>query len=421
MINKIRPKTELSRSSATLIAGSTIAQAVPIAVSPILTRLYRPEDFGVFALFVAMVAIFSVVAMGRYEMAILLPEKDEDAMNLFALAGSILLVFSLFLLVLITLFEDRIVMLMATFGSIGHWLFWVPISILLIGFFNLLSVYNNRQKHYSVMAQANVIKSLVLAIGQVGIGFVKGGAAGLIYGQIFSGLFANFRLLKNIMAEKKLLMSISAPQMKKLAAEYASFPKFQVPHVFLNTFSTQMPVYLFSFFFSAATVGLFSLSTRIVFTPMMIVSSSAARVFNEQAAKLHNEKSDLYAFSMSLLRRMAIRAFFPFAAVVFFAPDLFALLFGDAWREAGVFTQILSPWLFMVFIVSLIAFIPNIYGRQKKALLIEMVYSGLRLVSLVSGILLDNIYLALALFSASGFVMLSYNLVWMLGLTKGKY
>ena len=78
MIKKLKPKSEFSRNVLTLMTGTTIAQAIPIAISPILTRIYTPEDFGVFALYMAIAAIISVVSTGRYEMAIMLPKRNED-------------------------------------------------------------------------------------------------------------------------------------------------------------------------------------------------------------------------------------------------------------------------------------------------------------------------------------------------------
>ena len=85
MIQRLRPKSEFSRDVLTLMTGSTIAQAIPIAITPILTRLYMPEDFGVLALFVAVTAILGSIANGCYEFAIMLPEQDEDSINIAAL------------------------------------------------------------------------------------------------------------------------------------------------------------------------------------------------------------------------------------------------------------------------------------------------------------------------------------------------
>ena len=85
MLNKLKPKSDFTRNVLTLMTGTTIAQAIPVAISPLLTRIYAPEDFGVYALFISLATIFGSVANARYELAIMLPKKDEDAINIFAL------------------------------------------------------------------------------------------------------------------------------------------------------------------------------------------------------------------------------------------------------------------------------------------------------------------------------------------------
>lgn len=54
MVKKFFPKGEFTRNVLTLMTGTTIAQAIPVAISPILTRIYTPQDFGIFALFVSI-------------------------------------------------------------------------------------------------------------------------------------------------------------------------------------------------------------------------------------------------------------------------------------------------------------------------------------------------------------------------------
>ena len=109
MINKLKPKSEFSHNVLTLMTGTTIAQAIPIAISPILTRIYTPEDFGVFALFLAITGVFSVVASGRYELALMLPRKEEDAINIFALGMMIIVLLTGVLFLTVFLFHTYLV------------------------------------------------------------------------------------------------------------------------------------------------------------------------------------------------------------------------------------------------------------------------------------------------------------------------
>ncbi len=395
------------------MTGTTIAQAIPLAVSPILTRLYTPEDFGLFALFIALTSVFVSFASGRYELAVMLPVDDKESINILALGLLITTALSTSLLLFITLFHDIILSLVNNI-EIGVWLYFIPLIVLFTGLYNLLTYFNNRQKCYQDLARATIVKSLVLVAVQLGIGFVKTGATGLISGQILSSFFANMKLLKNILNNRSLLHSISKKEMLAMAKRYKDFPLYQAPHALLNTFSSNIPVYLFSSFVNATVVGFYALSTRIVFAPLMIIAGASAKVYNQKVTQLYNEGGDAYALSIQLLQSLLKKIFFPFVLLILFAPDIFALLFGDSWREAGLYTQILSPWLFMVFFVTTISFIPSLMNMQKKALLLEVIYSILRLLAITTGLFFHDVLLALALFSATGFMMLSYNMWWML-------
>ena len=124
-IKRLKPRSEFSRNVLTLLTGTTIAQAIPIAVTPILTRLYTPEEFGLLALFIAITAILGSISNGRYELAIMLPHSDEDAINIAALALLITIVFSIILLVPAVLINAQIAELLGT-TDIKVWIYLIP-------------------------------------------------------------------------------------------------------------------------------------------------------------------------------------------------------------------------------------------------------------------------------------------------------
>ena len=128
MFSKIKLSTEFSRNVLTLMMGTTIAQAIPIAISPVLTRIYTPSDFGLFALFNSLIAVFGVIASGRYELAIMLPKKDEDAINIASLGILISTFFSVFLFFIILFFNDSICSLLNN-TDIKPWLYFIPLVV----------------------------------------------------------------------------------------------------------------------------------------------------------------------------------------------------------------------------------------------------------------------------------------------------
>jgi O-antigen/teichoic acid export membrane protein len=417
MLTKLKPKSEFSRNVLTLMTGTTIAQAIPIAISPILTRIYTPKDFGVFALFVAVVGFISVMSSARYEQAVIVAEKDEDAMNIFAL-GFILLSFFSILTELIIVFFKNFISSVLNSDEFSQWLYIIPLTVFFVGLFNLLTNYNNRIKQYKDIANAVVTKSLVLVMVQLVIGLLNYGVYGLIWGQMLSQLFANIRLLKNIFHDKLLLSTINKVKIFAMAKKYNNFPKYNMPHAMIGTLTSNLPIYIFTPFFGSVVVGYYSLALMIIFTPLMILANATARVYNQKVSELYNQKQDTYNFTLNVIKSLLKKILLPFILFVIFAPNIFAFIFGDAWMEAGIYTQILSGYLILNVIVSTVAYIPSLLGLQKKALMIAILHVIIVSIALYFFSLNNNIYFALIALSLINSVVLIYNLFWMLSTLK---
>ena len=386
MLNKLKPKSEFSRNVLTLMTGTTIAQAIPIAISPILTRIYTPEDFGVFALFIAITSIFGSIANGRYELAIMLPRKDEDAINIFALGFIITTTISFLLLLIVLIFHDNIVNLLNN-ESIGVWLYFVPIAVFFTGLYNILNYFNNRQKNYKDLAKATIIKSIVTAIIQLSVGFLKVGVSGLISGQIVSQFFANTKLLRNIMKDKLLISKISKVKIIALAKRYKDFPKFSMWAILANTLSTQLINILISAFYSVATLGFYSLVQRLLGMPSSLIGSSIGQVFFQQATKEKQKTGKAIKTFNSTVKKLIIIGLPSFGILFFIVEDLFSFVFGEEWRIAGTYAQIVIPLFFIRFIVATVTVVNSIFEKQKISLVWQL---SLLLFSILS-IFLSNI------------------------------
>ena len=418
MINKLKPKSEFSRNVLTLMTGTTIAQAIPIAISPILTRVYTPEDFGIFALFFAMIAIFGSISNGRYELAIMLPEKDEDAINIFALGFMITFTMSLILLILVILFHDFIISFLEN-DKIGIWLYFVPFTVFFIGFFNILNYFNTRKKEYKNIANAKIIKSIVLAIVQLSIGIIKQGATGLITGQILSQLFANWQLFKTIIKDKILLSHISLKNIWSQAKRYKNFPKFSLMGVFANELSIHFTNILISSFFTVTTLGFYSLVQKILGMPSVLIGSSIGQVFFQEATEEKIKKGNAISVFTRTLKKLLIIATVAFGLLFFIVEDLFAFVFGENWRIAGTYAQIVIPLFFIRFISSSVSTIYDIFDGLK----IELIWQ----VTLLLGIIIilylfkDNNFIEfLQYMSLYSIVMYTISLYLTYKLAKGE-
>ena len=71
--------SELIKNSFVLFSGSVIAQALSVLMYPVLSRIYSPEQFGTFALFMSVTSVAAILGTGVYEQAIILPKSENQA------------------------------------------------------------------------------------------------------------------------------------------------------------------------------------------------------------------------------------------------------------------------------------------------------------------------------------------------------
>lgn len=366
MLNKLLRNNEFAKSVLTLMTGTTIAQAIPIAITPILTRMYSPEDFGVLALFVAITAIMGSVANGRYELAIMLPTEDDDAINIAAMGLLIATVLSVVLFFPAIFLNDYITEKLDN-QFIGFWLYFVPPVVWLLGLYNILNYLNNRKKSYKDMAKATVYKSVAQAAVQLGIGAVKATASGLISGQIVSNLVANTRLALNVKRQYKL-SKISWPEMKRLAKRYIDFPKYSMWATLSNTLSYQLLNMLITLFYSVATLGFYSLAQRILGMPSSLVGDSIGRVYFQQATLEKNKTGKAVKIFKSTTKKIMVLSCVFFIPLYFVLPLVFAIAFGEEWRIAGEYSQLILPIFVFRFVSAALSTTNSVFEKQGLSL-----------------------------------------------------
>lgn len=386
MINKLKPKSEFSRNVLTLMTGTTISQAIPIAISPILTRIYTPEDFGIFALYMSLASILAITATGRYELAILLPKKDIDAINLVVLSMIISCVVSVLTLIIVSIFNTEITQVLGN-PQISNWLYFIPISILLTSWYQSFNYWNNRKKEYKRLAISRVIQSSTTSSANLTVGFVGVGSAGLVLGSILGRGISTYILGKIIWKEEgSKLHQIKKLKILSLAKRYIHFPKFDVVSSLANVFSQQIIHILFNVFFTATVAGYYYMTQRILNIPLSFLASAISDVFKEQASKDYKDLGHARKIYKSTFIKLFILSVFPSLVLYFFAVDIFVFVFGKEWGIAGEYASILTPMLFIKFISSPLSFMLYIGEKQKLNLYSQLLF----LISIVASFMFGD-------------------------------
>ena len=400
MLNRLKPKSEFSRNVLTLMTGTTIAQAIPIAISPILTRIYTPEDFGVFALYMSVASLLSVMATGRYELAIMLPKKDEDAVNIVALSIIIAFFVSFISFLIVFIFNAQITNLLGN-PEISSWLYFIPVTVLLTGIYQSLNYWSNRKKEYKRLATSRVVQSGTTATSNLALGFTEFTSSGLIFSSILGqGIATGILSLLIYKNNKKIFIKITKTKILFFLKKYIDFPKYSIFSDLLTTANSQLAILFLANLFSISVVGFFSFASRIVSVPTAILSSSIGDVFRQEATKSYVEDHECESIYVSTLKKLIFLGFIPFLIIYLFSPLLFELLFGSTWREGGVYASILAPMLFLQFVSSPLSMMYYIAQKQKYYLwFIVLMFTSSIVLFLSAYIFTLNIALFLQLYS----------------------
>jgi len=393
----------------TAIAGGTaVSQLLPVAVSPILTRVYSPQDFGVFVVVASTLAILTSIGSLRYETALLIPKEERRAeVLLFVALASVVL----------TSCVTALVLGIASFGhlplgplSVAHrYLFWIPIGLLAVGFYTCIENWGLRHRHFNTIARARAWQGVTGCLVQLGLAVLVRGPSGLISGNIAGQSVGGTRLA----AKTHAFSRTRRPTMREFAREafrYRDFPMLGSASVLLNVAALQVPSLFIAQFFGIAVAGWYALGLRCVSLPMLLVGRAVAQVYTAEAAKLAvTDISEMRRlFKQTALRLLAIGVvvLVPIAVVMHFAVGP---IFGSSWKPAGTYILIISPNVLAQFVTSPLSQTLVIFQRLRLQLAVDTV----RLIGVVGALVVChylNYSVVMALGALSAIMVVSYGL-----------
>ena len=395
IVRKILPKNKFARGVGVLVGGTAGAQVLMILASPVLTRLYTPDDFGLLAVYMGLLALFTVVASFMYELAIPLPETHKEAANILVLSLLIVLSTTAVSAALILIIGEQIANQLDA-PKLANYLWLLPVGVFLSGCYKVFNYWAIRTKSFSSIAKTRVSQSLATIAVQL-LGFKLGGAA-LLLGQAGGQGVGSVRLAKS---------ALRHPEFRRwqwagvwhAAKRYKRFPIYSTWSGFANTAGVQLPPLLFASLFSAGAAGLYALAHRVLSLPMSLIGQAVGQVFFSGAAEAHRE-GRLGTLVISLHSRLSAIAMPPALILVIAGPELFRMVFGESWYQAGVFARWMAPWLYFVFATSPLSTLFSVIEKQGSGLVFQLVLLTTRVGSMIIGAHTGNLLLTIILFSS---------------------
>lgn len=383
-----------------LTSGYSVSQLIIVAFSPLLSRLYTPEEFGIFFFFITTASLISIVATGGYEKAVVVAEKDSDAGDLIRYSITLVLLTTLLTAaVFITLqftadrfFEsvtERRIMLL------------VPLYTLLFGFFRIFQNHNIRRNRFGAISGAFILRSSSQSVVQAGLGATGMASPGLILGSCFGQIIGVISLMRKEKLFSGIFNKEKRAEAKARAREFSDYPRYRMSSDLINEASIQAPVYILKTFFSNAVTGLYTFPQKILYQPSKFISQAVADVFFNKASKMNSRNRSLGELTFSTYKTLLILGVVPYLVIILWGPELFSFIFGSGWEESGRIASILSPWMLLVFIGSPISGIFLVDKRLRLSFILNISLLILRIGALLTGaIIFKDVKITIILFSA---------------------
>lgn len=366
-MKRFLPKSEFGRNVLTLMTGTVIAQAIPVVLAPFLTRIYTPEDFGVLAVYLAIIGIISIVITARYELAIVLPRSNKAAIGIFSASIYIALITCIILTILLYFFWEALASLLNK-PDLSYWLYLLPAIGLITGLQQILIYWRIRQKKFKLISVSKVIHSITTSLSQILIGLASIGFKGLIIGYILGLTISTLSLLN----KNNIHLSFNKARTFLLLKKYIKFPTFNLANALFDAFRNSLITFIISSYFGLYQLGLYMLAWRMLALPVSLISASISEPYYQKIATLSAKET--HDLTWEIIRKLTSTSIFIYLFIFLFAPNIFELFFGKEWEASGEIASIMTPWIFMSFISSPLAHVYSRYNKQNLMLYYSFTY-----------------------------------------------
>lgn len=344
-----------------LITGAASSQVAALIALPILSRLYTDAQFGQFAAFNAIVAIVAVVICLRLDNAIAYTDDERCAKEMASASFLVALLFSCLVILIYSLSNYFSHLLPSGYGK---WLDHAPkaiVSLMCMSYIQIKLQGLIKVRAYKKLAFFRGLQSWVLVVFQLLLGFSAVENEPLINAFVLSQVAV---ALGGYFLIKEFTFSLQFKTFFCAIKRARKFAVYDTPAALVNIASQQMQNIWINSVFGAAMAGQYFMAQRILATPVTLAASSVGDVFRRDASEEYS-KTGAAADSFNKTSKLLIKvAIVPTLLIGFFSAEIFGIILGERWRDAGVMAEVLSILLFSRFIASPLSGMIYVAGKQ---------------------------------------------------------
>ena len=404
----LRRPGSFAQNFAVTFSGTAGVAVIGFLVTPIMSRIYPPASYGLFAVFntlIGNVMLFSTLA---YTNAFLLPRLEKRFHALVQL--SFLLAVGALVLMTGAVVVLRVPLLrLLNAEALGNWIYVVPFSVFLFNLQMIMHSWYLRTKEFRKRASIDVGTSLAGRVLTLGTGaLLHGSSTGLLLGDVFSKVAsAGTLFFSGVYRQVGVVWrTFSWARVRAVAREYREYPFYVLPTGYLNSLAGQLPIFFLTSSFGTTAVGLYAFSVSLLELPIGLIGNAVAPVFLQKATEIYEQEPErLKQLCLDLYNKLFYLGLLPFGIITVYGDWIFRFAFGARWEQAGVFTSYLG--YFYVFKLASYATSPiyAVFRKQQIVLLGTVLLVLCRAGSLVLGSYTHNLNLAMLLFGVSSLVV----------------
>ena len=326
-----------------MLSGTVAGQAISLLMTPLITRMFTPAQFGSLGVYNTALMTLGTVACLGLELAIPICLTDGDYADLMALCG-IALAFVTSLVGFASWLIPAHALATVSLGSLAADRWLLPVGLAWLGGYYILVAAATRAGSFREIASTRISQGVSGPLSQLLLGALGAGTSGLISGSVIGQTSGTLLLMLHLFRRQRdLLRGITWRGIAAVARRYAGFPLLASWARLLDWASGTVVYVLFASFYSPTAVGFMFLTQRVLMRPLIIVSTSLLQVFTGEAGRAISEDP-------ALLRRrfyQVVPRLFLLAAAWILAGNLvatwaFPIFFGSAWAAAIPYLRAIS-------------------------------------------------------------------------------
>jgi O-antigen/teichoic acid export membrane protein len=308
-----------------------------------------------------------VMAAGRYEFALLLPEDEQSGFDLLGVAIVCVCLTTIVTALMVAMVHRYPSMFPAGVLVLKGYLWLLPVSAFGGGLYQALSYRAMRERAYRQIAATKLTQVAAMIVIQLAAGLLIRGPLGLLTGDAVGRITGSGRFLRALWRNHMVqIRGMRVSRMVRLAVHYRDYPLVSTWGGLLNASGLALPALFLAACYGAQYTGWFALVNRVLGVPAALIGASIAQVYTSQAATLSRvDPQRLMNIFLETTRRMLYLGLVPCALFTIFAPWVFQTIFGRVWREAGEYARYLAVMCYAGFINSPVTLTLSVLQRQR--------------------------------------------------------